>query len=376
MAHRDEDRLSGRHNSLNAVRLLLALIVVVSHVPKVRGDRPLMVGDLEIGGWAVAGFFGVSGWLVTQSRLRLPVGQFLWRRSLRIFPGFWACLAATALLAAPVAAAADQVGWRPWSALRYVFANLTLVIVDARVGQTLHGRPDPSTWNLSLWTLSYEFLCYLGIALLLTWSLARRRVEVTVAAFLLVSACNAALVWLGAARDTTPALTFRLTTFFLAGAVLLRLKRVPLVAAGAAIATVVLVAAAATDQVRVFGALPIAYLCLWLGRVLPLTWLGRRNDVSYGVYLYAFPVQQLLTITAVHRLPTAGFAAASIVAVLPVAWLNWVLVERPALRLKGFPGAIAIRGRSSPGPAARGEPAVPGEHPVPENDVALVQPPR
>lgn len=99
-----DDRVPSSANSLNALRLVFALVVVISHVPIVRGMHAIFVGDLEIGGWAVAGFFAISGWLVTQSRQRLSIGNFLWRRSLRIFPGFWACLIVTAFIAAPLAA--------------------------------------------------------------------------------------------------------------------------------------------------------------------------------------------------------------------------------------------------------------------------------
>lgn len=105
---RSDDRVPASANSLNALRLVFALIVVISHVPLVRGARAIYVGDLEIGGWAVAGFFAISGWLVTQSRMRLSFGNFLWRRCLRIFPGFWICLIATAFIAAPIAAVACQ----------------------------------------------------------------------------------------------------------------------------------------------------------------------------------------------------------------------------------------------------------------------------
>lgn len=351
-----DDRLSSRHNSLNALRLVLAMVVVVSHVPKVRGQAPLALGDVEIGGWAVAGFFGISGWLVTQSRLRLPLGEFLWRRLLRILPGFWVCLLVTGFVAAPIAALAGPGRWSPVAAARYLFANLTLYITQAKIGNTLHGRPDPSTWNLSLWTLSYEFLCYLGIAILLCAAVARRRPSVTVWAFVLVATVNAGLVWGGTARDTTLQLVFRLGSFFLAGALLLRCRRIAFTGWGALAALAILIAAAATDQVRVFGALPVAYLCLWLARVLPFQSIGRRNDLSYGVYVYAFPLQQLLTFTGARHWSTPAFAALSMVAVLPLALLSWRVVEQPALRLKAaWPRLVRIARREPP-PGAAGAP--------------------
>ena len=77
--------------------------------------------------------------------------------------------------------------------------------------------------------------------------------------------------------------------------------------------------------------LPLAYGLLSLGALLPVR-LGARNDVSYGVYIYAFPVQQAVYAFGGHALGVVGFAMVSVVLTLPLAWASWLLVERPALR--------------------------------------------
>jgi peptidoglycan/LPS O-acetylase OafA/YrhL len=348
---RPDDRVPGSANSLNALRLVFALVVVISHVPLVHGTRAIYVGDLEIGGWAVAGFFAISGWLVTQSRMRLSFGNFLWRRCLRIFPGFWVCLIVTAFAAAPIAALVGPGTWHPIAAIRYVVRDLALHIFQQGIGTTLHGLPDQSTWNLSLWTLAYEFACYVCIGLLLTFAVARRRPSVVVAAFVVIAVTNAALIAAGTGRSTTLQISFRLASFFLAGALLAQCRRIRLTGYGALAALAILVAATAIDGVRMFAALPVAYLCLWLGRVLPLRRFGRSNDVSYGVYVYAWPIQQLLMFTAVARWPAYWFAVISIVATLPAAFLSWRLVEHPALRLKSVRlGARSAQRSTAPPP--------------------------
>ena len=79
-----------RHNSLNALRLALATLVIVSHAWPIGGfGNDPHIGDLSFGGWAVAGFFAISGFLITSSRLRSSFSAYLWRRMLRIFPGLW-----------------------------------------------------------------------------------------------------------------------------------------------------------------------------------------------------------------------------------------------------------------------------------------------
>ena len=86
------------------------------------------------------------------------------------------------------------------------------------------------------------------------------------------------------------------------------------------------------DDYRVLGAVPLAYLCLWAGASLPA--IRMRTDLSYGFYIYHWPLQQILMLTALAAAPTAVFVPVSIaLAVLPAA-ASWYLVERPALLLR------------------------------------------
>jgi peptidoglycan/LPS O-acetylase OafA/YrhL len=79
----------------------------------------------------------------------------------------------------------------------------------------------------------------------------------------------------------------------------------------------------------------VAYPLLWLGAHLPLQRVGARNDYSYGVYLYGFPVQALLAGTfAVHAWGYPLFLLASLAATVPFAVASWWVVERSALKLR------------------------------------------
>jgi peptidoglycan/LPS O-acetylase OafA/YrhL len=86
---------------------------------------------------------------------------------------------------------------------------------------------------------------------------------------------------------------------------------------------------------RVLAAAPLAYICIYgglsLGRFARLRW---QHDLSYGTYIYAFPVQQLLLVGGMS-VGWVGFASVSVVAVLPLSAVSWFLVERPAQRLQG-----------------------------------------
>ncbi|GAB3048439.1 acyltransferase [Intrasporangium mesophilum] len=340
------DRLDLRANSLNAIRLFLATLVIVSHTFPISGHGPdPQWGGIGLGTLAVGGFFAISGYLITASRLKTGLAGYAWRRFLRIFPGFWVCLLFTAFVAARVGGWARS-GWTVSNALDYVLTYADTSSPTELDPATLAGAPY-AAWNGSLWTLRYELLCYVLIGLVLCLSILWRR-WIVAAAFVLATAASAYLHVVGP-HSGIPFEVTLLVPYFLAGVLLLRFAdRVPLVAAGAVACVVVLVAAGLLGQGEVLFPLPLAYLLLWVGATAPrgIQRIGSRNDVSYGMYLYAFPVQQLLVVAGLARLSPGLFASASILCTVPLAVASWFAVERPAMRAKYLPAQWLRRATS------------------------------
>lgn len=321
-----------RANALNAVRLALALVVIVSHAPRPLGQSSPTWGGLEIGGWAVAGFFGISGYLICQSRDRLPLGRFLWHRVLRIMPAFWVCLLATALVFAPLAVLLGGGRTTVGAAIGYVVGNAGLHVLQPTIDGTL-GDSGTSIWNLSLWTLEIEFLAYLalGLAALVRGLTGRLG---TATAFVLMTVAAVAVEL----SDTGQLIggIARLGSFFAAG-VLLQRFGLPFSARWAAASVVALAVMASLDAVSMVGGLPLAYLALWLGHVVRQPSWMRAHDLSYGCYLYAFPVAQLLFLGGVAEAGYVVYGLATTVLALGCAAASWLLVERPALAWKSLP---------------------------------------
>lgn len=136
-------------------------------------------------------------------------------------------------------------------------------------------------------------------------------------------------------------LLLRLGAFFLAGMLVWSLReRLPARTDLAALcAGSLLVVGVFADPVLVelLTPLPLSYLLLVVGGGAPVT-VGARTDISYGVYIYAFPVQQLLAVAGAQRLGPGPMAVLALALVLPLAWASWHLVERPCLALKGRGG--------------------------------------
>ncbi|KAJ1684512.1 hypothetical protein LUZ63_020267 [Rhynchospora breviuscula] len=324
----------GRANSLNLVRLALALLVVVSHSWLVagRGDGPAPDG-FTLGLWAVFGFFSISGFLVTASGLRLPPSAYVRARALRILPGFWVCLVVTALVAAPLAALLGAGSWDPVAAAGYVVANAGTWTFRWTIGTTLAGNPTEGVWNLSLWTLPFELAAYVGVLVVLALGVRRRPRAGAVVVLLLAVAATVLTSGLtgGVVLERGPALA----SYFSAGMVLLAWGDVvPVSRTLAAAALVGLVGGAFLGPLgALVQPLALAYLVLLVGAVVPARW-AQRTDVSYGVYIYAFPVQQLLAAAGLQQAGLPVFVLVSVVGALAAGWMSWTLVERHALRWK------------------------------------------
>jgi len=347
-----------RSNSLSVLRLLLAGTVAVAHTLDLGFGFQPQAGSSDFGSLAVDGFFVLSGFLVARSYLRLDsLRRFAWHRALRILPGFWACLLGTGLVVAPLLAV--LVG-RPWtsvfsgedSAWSYVVSDAALVMRQF----TVAGLPGTATstdqLDGSLWTLAFEASCYAALAVLGVLGVLRRRALVlglVLVLWALTVAPVAGLDVLGhplLQRLHGPdVLRFGLV-FLLGAAGHLYADRVPVRGVLALAGTgLVVVGLALLPDHRALAAPAFAYVVLYAVVRLPLRWTPPW-DLSYGVYVWHWPVAQLLTAAGAAALTTAPFVLLGLAVTAVLAAASWTLVERPALGLKD--AAWVTGGRARP----------------------------
>lgn len=336
------DTFDPRRNSLDMLRLLFASLVAVSHGIVMHTGWQPRFGLSNLGDFGLDGFFILSGFLVTRSFCTLgSPARYLWHRILRIMPGFWVCLAITALVAAPVAAllrglpVATAFTEEP-TALRYLLGNAALVITQYDIAGLLAHNPNGDSFNGALWTLAFEALCYLIVLFLgITGILRRRRWVVPVLAVALT--VMTILQEAGVPPLINPRLTRLILVFLLGATAYLYARRIP-IHAGLGLAALATFLAGVTlfDDYRALGAAPLAYVIVWAGTRFPWHW-SMRADLSYGVYIYHWPLFQLLVLTGIGTLPTAAFVPAGLALVLIPAALSWYLIEKPALGRKHSP---------------------------------------
>ena len=331
----------------DGLRLAAALLVLVSHAMFTRAGVPPgdpvshLLADAGVGGVYV--FFIISGFLLCRSLDREGDAlRFAVNRVLRIYPGFVACVLVTALV---LGAAGSRLPPAAYFAdvelLRHLRLTLDCLCSNAWLPGGWNYEGDEAmrrVVNGSLWSLSAEVLSYL--MLLALWLLLRRSVATTV---LVLVGLTLATRLSGAAFERLAAVSFTLP-YFAGGAVAWLVVRAWGVRSGVALGCIAVVVLAAFSgytaaALATFG----AYAIVWLGtRDNPLSRLSTHTgDLSYGVYLYGWPVQQLVRVVLPVDTPWVTVAL-SLPLALACAWLSHRFVEAPALRLKA-PVTLGLR---------------------------------
>ncbi len=329
-----------RNNALNAFRLALAAEVMLFHSWPITGRTPPATFLQLFFSVGVDGFFAISGFLITASWLNDPrVRDYLVARALRILPAFYVCLALTAFAFAPLSVAIQGGSATKLllsnAPIEYVLKNSAVAYLHPSVGGTPFGVSRAGRWNGSLWSLVWELMCYLAVAVIGVAGLANRRwVSPVILALATVGALFVPPLTFTEAW-TIPQLAVRSAIMFSAGALLYQWRdKIPARWSLVAVSVVIVLACSQLPDYRVVAALPLAYAVVASGVLIHNKRLRLRTDVSYGVYIYAFPTQQMLTICGLAWLNPVVFFALSVVATLPLALLSWFLVEKPARSLK------------------------------------------
>ncbi|PPK92354.1 peptidoglycan/LPS O-acetylase OafA/YrhL [Kineococcus xinjiangensis] len=329
-----------RDNAIGVLRLALVAVVAVAHGVQIAAGRAPVIGSAGVGELAVDALFVLSGFLAARSYLRLgSLRRFAWHRFLRIVPGFWACLLLTALVVAPLVALLSgrpllPLLTGPDSAASYLGANALLSIQQPGIAGLPAAGHEPGVLTGPLTTLAAGALCCALLAALGALGLLRRRIRLVAGltgglwVLTALAAAGFPLLASGAA--------LRLPLVFLLGALAWLLARhIPV--SGVLAAACVAALSAGTHLLpdyRALAAPALAYLLLWLAVRLPLR-SSPSWDASYGLYLYHWPVQQVLVLLGATSLTLPGFLAFSLGVALLLAGASWALVERPALAGRG-----------------------------------------
>jgi peptidoglycan/LPS O-acetylase OafA/YrhL len=342
-----ERRLLGRDNAFGFMRLMFASFVIFSHTPTIYdGDYQNellknVFGAVTFGEIAVDGFFIISGFLITASFVNSrSLLDFLTKRVARIYPAFIICSALCVFLVAPAGGASlDAFNASTIAKSFFLMVTLQPPVVDGAFAGT-----DYAALNGSMWTIAYEFRCYLLVPLLAALGLLKLRTATLAATLALIAIVVAQPLGVYRLIDALPlhpglwfgiaAETFRLTAMFLAGTCFYlyrdHLRSSPALLVGAA----VILAGCLFLENMSNAAIPLCggYLIFALAAHGSdgLNQVNTRNDVSYGVYLYAWPITKVVLWYA-PDISLFWAVVLTLIGSYAMGWASWVGVERPVM---------------------------------------------
>ena len=339
----------GHLATFDGLRVAFAAMVLFSHSFALLGVadpvRAIVTGSSDPGDLAVDGFFLISGYLITRSWVSDPsVPRFLARRALRLYPAFIVASVISVFLVGPLGAAAMGDYFRELN-LRQALVGF-LVLREPHTPGVFAGTPVGSV-NGSMWTISFEARCYVLAMLLGLASIFRKRAALLILTVVVGCAISYALPEAG--QNDSQHVLFGIkalrvsdwmawfAALFLTGSCFFVFRsRIRFTLLGFVFAICVLAASLFNAHfLRPGILLGGSYTVFALASMLGKSRAQRRAlpDISYGMYLYGWPVQKLLNWYLPHISPWSVFFLSLIVSAV-LGWLSRTFIERPALAKK------------------------------------------
>lgn len=327
------------NNGFTALRLLAAYLVILTHSFVLLHAGPDNLAEHGLPQWSdlgVTAFFSISGYLICKALQRNPnpIG-YLRNRALRIFPGLFVLLAITIFVVGPQL---SPKGYWSNDPLWY-FQNLSLYLLSPYLPGVFQGNPV-TVVNGSLWTLAHEATCYL-LLLAISWAGALNwRTLLLVVAGSYVMHMNDMIATDAKFLGITAHHFLRLSLFFWSGAflALITLPRNILIWTAACAITIApfFIYGNSPDWHEKEWALKLLFpfILIFAAENTPKLAFLNKYDISYGIYIYSFLIQQILVAKYGTHINPKTLSIYTALIATPVAYLSWIFVEKPALRLK------------------------------------------
>jgi peptidoglycan/LPS O-acetylase OafA/YrhL len=351
-------RSRGRENNFDFIRFVAAVLVIYSHAfPVAAGDnagevlKDITKSEWSFGALSVAVFFIVSGFLIAQSYDRSnSFIKYVKSRVLRIMPAFIVVIFLSAFVLGPLFTTLSLNDYFHNSGTYTYLKNIFMFPLHWDLPGVFTGNPYGSAVNGSLWTIPYEIVCYIGVGLLGLLKLLKHK-KVILSLFIVL------LLITLFCKDAIPSISllgmpvfnfFDLGLYFVAGMVFYTYRdSIPINKHLAMISIAGMAFCVWRQEYHASVAVFVAYLVMYVAfnPSIKLHRFSKYGDFSYGIYIYAFPVQQAITTLAGGKMsPYLNFVEAFFIT-LALAVFSWHVVEKRCLSLKNVEVIRAIENR-------------------------------
>ena len=358
-----EEKYNYKNNSMDIIRLILAIVVIYGHTfpvlygpglasPSGKYDFLAMFSKNQIGSGTVMVymFFIISGFLITQSLINSKsISEYFIKRAMRIIPPLFLSLALSMFVFGAIVTKLSLLDYlrNPANPFAYLFYNLTFGIFGFHysVADVYCTNPLSGSINASMWTLPFEVACYILIAIMSINNVFKKRERVIYIyiIFLILAYYNLKFgylpfklndnFWLLGSNQLGSLIVFGY--YFMSGSLIFCYKDkikyswkifVPFI--------LLLLFTMRFGYLKYIMLVLLPYLTMYLSCLKPIINIKKIGDFSYGSYIYAFPIQQFLEYYLGNKLGFVQFFILSIFCTLCVAVPSWYFMEKPILKMK------------------------------------------
>ena len=340
-----------KDNSYDELRFLLALMVLYVHSYALLygekiADPFTKIANFQVGlgSLSVYGFFVLSGFFMIQSlESNNSIKIYFKNRVLRIIPAFWMSLLLSSFVIVPLLANVFDVK----SALDFTVKSGFFHAFG--YAWTINGafpfNPIVDGINGSMWTLKHEIGLYMLLPLFvyLTHN-SRRLLLIMFSIFFILSVANittkftlfnipCCMAWIFSINEYPSFIYF--STYFFAGVIFYKYRENIIVSKRIwLILLIFFLLAIFFGNLKIISLFTLPYLILVAGATIKKRFFSSKGDYSYGMYIYAFPIQQVVVHLYKNELNVWSFFALSSCITLCISIVSWHYFEKRILKLK------------------------------------------
>lgn len=349
----ENNTLTVMQNNYHLIRFIAASLVLYGHCYPLIGcgnnDHLTIAsrGIFPTSHMGVCIFFIVSGFLVSQSlQHSKTVVDFICKRIVRIFPALIVSLLFCVFVVGTLCTRISLSNYFQSPETYRYFKILKLYpYFSDRLPGVFENLPEKSV-NGSLWTLAYEITIYLFLVFLQIIGVFSKRNIVLILCIITFPVACYMIFTLNPVRQI-PILHLSITemlefgVFFMMGTLLnLFNDKIPYKFPYFLFMVIIWfglgyfgIMKSISIKIISYFALPyiVNYLANLKGKINDF---GKMGDFSYGIYIYAFPVQQTIIYFSNTTISVFNLFNSSALIVLVLSTLSWYLIEKNALKYK------------------------------------------
>ena len=332
-----ENITAGRNNNLNLIRFIAAILVIYSHSYPIGtgtdAGEPLMRvsgGQIGFGSLAVCVFFVFGGFLICKSMLRVRDEKTYFKaRCIRIFPPLIFVAVCSAFLLGPFYTNLP-LGEYFTSAGTYRYLLNGCMVLQHNLPGVFENNIYAGVVNGALWTLPVEFLCYIMCYVMYRLRLLERKnLKYTIVIFAV--GCVGVQILSERGIPMVGSMIRPTVMFFIGMLYYLYQDKIKMSWKAALLAAVGLVVSTGVGVLGYMIYVFLPYLLFYLGYATKKKFagFGKKREISYGIYLAGFPIQQMICAQFGGQMMPLVNAVLAIPLAILAGWLIWLCVENP-----------------------------------------------